>query len=436
MEHSRAGCKRIGKMDWWKAPAAILGALVLMLAASEARAQTFTVLHRFTGGLDGSYPSAGLTMDRAGNLYGTAAFGGYKGSQCGDIGGCGTVFKLAHGGSGWIFNSLYQFQDNPDGSGPAGRVVIGSNGNLYGTTFHGGQTDACGGNGEEGCGTVFKLSPQPSLCKGFSCSWLETQLYSFSGSDGDGPQGELAFDSAGNLYGTTYEGVHGFGSVYQLTPAQGVWTHTILHGFHDDLDGGEPIGGVQLDHAGNLYGTASEGGENQQGTVFQLAPSVSGWTLNTIYYFQLDNGGFSPYAGVIVDQAGNLYGGTEDGDPDPVVFELSPSNGGWTYTTLVQILFTFNIGGLEGNLTMDASGSLYGTTSSGGGRGRGSVFKLTPSAGGWTSTDLHDFGGGSDGEFPASNVVIDAQGNLYGTASYGGSENCRNGCGIVWEITP
>ena len=401
-----------------------------------AQAQTFTVLHKFTGGLDGSYPYAGLTMDRDGNLYGTTAFGGYTGSQCGVIGGCGTVFKLSHGGSGWIFNSLYQFQDNPDGSGPAGRVVIGPDGNLYGTTFYGGQTDACGGNGEEGCGTVFKLSPPPSLCKGFRCSWLETQLYSFSGPDGGRPEGEIAFDTAGNLYGTTEAGVHGWGSVYQLAPAQGAWTHAILYGFDDGLDGAEPIGGVQLDRAGNLYGTTSVGGERQQAR-------FSNWLLRfrvglstPFTTFNWTTAGTVPMPGVIIDQSGNLYGGTEDGDPDPVVFELSPSNGGWTYKTLSQILFTFNIGGVEGNLTMDASGNIYGTTYFGGAHGGGSVFKLTPSASGWTSTDLYSFGGGSDGKYPVSNVVIDAQGNLYGTASNGGSGACAHGCGVVWEITP
>jgi len=154
--------------------------------------------------------------------------------------------------------------------------------------------------------------------------------------------------------------------------------------------------------------------------------------LNILYNFQLSSGGITPVAGVIVGPEGNLYGGTANGRPNPVVYELSPSNGSWIYSTL----YTFNSDfccGPDADPVMDSAGNLYGTT---GGDSveqiYGTVFKLTPSNGGWTYTDLHDFTGGNDGGLPQSRVLIDANGNLYGTASVGGS----NGYGVVWEITP
>ena len=145
-------------------------------------------------------------MDRAGNLYGTTSYGGYQGNNdCKDLGGCGVIFKLARGGTGWVFSPLYEFQgvfNNGDGSIPYSPVIFGSNGAMYGTTTHGGLGDGC----NEGCGTVFKLTPQPTTCKSFTCYWVETQINLFNNTDGYYPSGTLAFDSAGNLYGTTSGG--------------------------------------------------------------------------------------------------------------------------------------------------------------------------------------------------------------------------------------
>ena len=178
-------------------PIATIAALVLFLAVSAAQAQTFQVLHNFTNGLDGANPYTGLTMDRAGNLYGTAEYGGSQANDCHIVGGCGTVFELAHQGAGFIFRPLYQFQGFPsgDGANPQGRVIFGPDGALYGTTSYGGQTGEGCGDEEPGCGTVFKLSPQPTFCKSFTCNWQETQHHNFAGpSDGDVPRGEMAFD--------------------------------------------------------------------------------------------------------------------------------------------------------------------------------------------------------------------------------------------------
>ena len=401
------------------------------------QAQTFTVLHNFSGGLDGSTPYTGLTMDRAGNLYGTAQYGGFQGNDCHLTNGCGTVFKLARQGAGFIFRPLYQFQGFPsgDGANPLGRVIVGPDGALYGTTAYGGENgEGCGGT-QPGCGTVFQLTPPPTFCKGVICNWEETRIYNFTGpSDGALPRGEIAFDPAGNLYGTTESGGHG-GVAYELTPAQGTWTLTVLYGFNDGLDGGSPLGGVQLDPAGNVYGTTDTGGTGGNGTAFQLLPSGSGWTLNTLYDFQIGSGGFVLLAGLIVGPGGNLYGCTANGAPNgnSVVYEISPSDGGWTYNTLHTFDQSYG-GGPAANLVMDAAGNIYGTVRGVAGTGNlyGNVFELTPSSGGWIYTDLHDFTGGSDGANPYSSIVLDSNGNLYGTASAGGT----NGYGTVWEITP
>lgn len=414
---------------------AILAAILTIVPAGNA--QTFTVLHNFTGGLDGANPHTGLTMDRAGNLYGTAQYGGSQDNDCHITNGCGAVFKLARGGSGWIFTPLYQFQGFPsgDGSQPFGRVIIGRDGSLYGTTVVGGRSgQGCG----VGCDTVFKLSPQPTTCKSFLCGWQETLVYSFTGAPDDGasPQGEIAFDAAGNLYGATAgAGNSERGTVFELTPSQGGWTETVFYNFQGGLDGSHPLGGVALDQAGNLYGTTDVGGEGDSGTVFQLAYSGSGWMLNSLHSFGLGNDGIEPVAGVILDQSGNLYGATGNGTPngDAVVFEMSPSNEGWTYNILYTFVQSYG-GGPAANLVMDAAGNVYGTTIGAGETGNlfGNVFKLTPSNGGWIYTDLHDFTGGADGAAPYSSVVIDSNGNLYGTATVRGANNL----GVVWEITP
>ncbi len=405
-----------------------LAALATALAiAPIAQAQTFTVLHNFTGGLDGANPYTGLTMDQAGNLYGTALYGGLQVNDCHITNGCGTVFELVREGSGFIFRPLYQFQGFPsgDGANPLGRVIVGPDGALYGTTAYGGRNANCGSD-QPGCGTVFKLTPPPTFCKSFVCNWEETQLYNFTGlPDGDQPQGEIAFDAGGNLYGATYSGGGdgSGGTVYKLLPAQGSWTQSVLGIFESGLN---PYGGVQLDPAGNVYGTTT-----LSEFVYQLVPFGSDWTLNTLYQFNDDGGIYGMLAGVIVGPGGNLYGGTSEASP--VIFELSPSNGGWTYNTL----YSFSTFGLSANLVMDSAGNLYGTTL-GAGQSYGSVFKLTPSNGGWTYTDLHDFTNGSDGAYPYSSIVIDSAGNLYGTASSGGGDRCPPGigCGVVWEITP
>ena len=390
--------------------------LLIVVATQPAQAQTFHVIHNFTGGQDGATPTAGVTLDTAGNLYGTASYGGV---------GYGTVYKLTHKGT---FNPLFAFNYN-DGAYPLARVIFGPNGTLYGTTNLGGL----------GVGTVFNLRPAARACTTALCPWTETVLYSFEGHpDGAGPDyGDLIFDQAGNIYGTTTAGgtPQNVGTVYELTPKSGGgYAEMPIYSFSVS-DGATPYNGAIFDNAGNLYSTTGYGGLSNSGTVFELMYVVaSGWTESLLYSFRNGSDGGVPYAGLIFDPSGNLYGatsayGTGGGG---TVFELSPP-GTWT-TLTVLYSFTGTAGhtcGPWGTLVMKG-GNLYGTTYCDGANGFGSVFELTPSGPPWTYTSLHDFTGGSDGAYPISNVVFDASGNLYGTASDGGAYNF----GVVWEITP
>ncbi len=239
---------------------------------------------------------------------------------------------------------------------------------------------------------------------------------------------------------TTTGGVNFDGNVVQLTRSGGAWTPTSIYDFNG-ADGSSPYSGVTLDAQGNLYGTTWTGGPNNAGTVYRLTPSGSGWTFETLYAFQGGSDGALPVGGLVLDQAGNLYGTTEQGGSGNggTVFELSPSGGAWNFAVLHS--FTGRYGPLA-TLAMDPAGNLYGTTFSVGAFSEGSVFKLTRNNGSWSFTDLYDFTGGADGANPVGGVALDRSGNLYGTASAGGLElnNCftenNPGCGVVWEITP
>ena len=399
-----------------------------MTAGRIAQAQTFTVLHDFTGGEDGAEPAAGLTPDGTGNFYGTTTGSGADST--------GTVFQLRHTGGNWVVKTLVSGLDRPEG-----RVVFGPHGNLYGTT-----SGAQCYSGYFYCGGVYSLR---QACSNANCPWLVSSLYQFGGlGDGANPGTvDPVFDQAGNLYGTTFGGgASGNGVVFELSPPAdgglGAWTETPIYSFTGGSDGQFPASGVIFDSAGNLYGTTESGGDNYHGTVFELSPSGSGWAIQTLYTFQGGSDGQSPFGGLTLDQFGNLYGTTTAGGAGGggTVFKLSPSGGSWTFSVL------YGLPGFVGpwnTLLMDAAGNLYGTTVAGGTYGTGSVFKLTPGNGGWSYTDLFNFKF-RDGDVnltgyqPLSSVTLDTGGNLYGTAYLGGltSPTCYPGCGLVWEITP
>ena len=394
----------------------ILATAALSLAAvacgpAPASATTFTVLHTFTNGSDGGNPIDGVTIDKAGNLYGTAASGGS---------GYGTAFKLKNVHGVYTFATLYAFTSGSDGAAPGARLMPGPDGHLYGTTQQG------GGGG----GTVFDLGRV--LRKGVD---KETQLYHFGGS-GSGYQpsnGDLAFARAGHIYGTTYYGgSYNAGAVYELAKTPSGWTQTILHAFGATGDGAIPYSGVIADASGNLYGTTSAGGTAGYGTVYQLVPSASGWKENVIYNFQGQNDGETPYAGLTFDKNGNLYGGATDGGSNSggVIFELSPSASGWTFTPIYSTP-GWGVSGPFRTPYVAANGTIYGTTHCDGLNSAGSIYELTYSGSTWTYTSLHDFTGGADGGYVFANPVFDAHGDVFGTTQVGGS-----GYGVVWEVSP
>ena len=417
--------------------------LALVAATQPAHAQTLTLLHSFSNGLDGSYPQAGLTMDRAGNLYGTTGSGGLP-NHCVSF-GCGTVFKLIYKNSGWLLYTIYSFQGGTDGDGPTARLVFGPDGALYGTTLYGGQGN-CNGDGPN-CGIVFRLQPPAGVCHAFQCPWTETILFRFEGGVYGGiPEGDIIFDPAGNIYGTTAAGGYtggncgsfGCGVVYELSQSNGHWNETVLYTFYGGADGQRPDGGVIRDAAGNLYGTTAEGGGSSNcgsgcGTVFELSPSQGGWTNNTLYAFQGFNDGAFPYAGLTLDAAGNLYGSTSSygSGSGGTVFELTPSGGSWAFSTIYELTGRF-LGGPQGALTLDGTGNLLGAAQYDGANNVGSVFKLAPMNGSWVYTDIHDFMPQGDGGWLFDGLVLDSKGNIYGTAFHGGI----HGYGNVFEITP
>jgi uncharacterized repeat protein (TIGR03803 family) len=388
------------------------------------------VLHSFPDP-NGTGPNAGVIFDAAGNLYGTT----YD-----SRGGFGTVFELTPLGNGlWTETTLHRFSHN-DGYWPSGVLVFDASGNLYGTTLEGGTGSGTGCSlRRAGCGTVFELSPAAGG------GWAETLLLSFDQIDGAAPYAGLIFDGLGNLYGTTSTGgsdsTRASGTVFELSPTTGgVWTETVLHTFgynEGSRDGLEPHGGLIFDAVGNLYGTTVGGGTEGDGTVFELSPHASGgWAETVLFNFNGENGS-SPYSTLIFDAAGNLYGTTQTGGTlgGGTVFELSPAAGGdWTETVL------FNFSNQEsryvaaGSLIFDAAGNLYGALDGGSGNcdaGCGSIFKLSNSAGVWTETGLFFFDG-EDGFHPNASLIFDASGNLYGTTSFGGAQED----GTVFEIVP
>lgn len=425
-------------INWGNIALGVLVVLVMTLdSTSTAHAQTFQVVHTFTGGGDGANPVAGLTLGPNGNLYGTAYFGGHDKGNCAGT-GCGTVFKITHHGSDWVFSRLYPFTDTGDGAAPNSRVIFGHDGTLYGTT-------SVGNN-------VFNLKPPPNAPVSVFAPWKISLVHQFgSVGDGNAPAGDLVFDAAGNLYGTTYSGGNwnlcggtGCGRVYQLVRSQGSWMETPLYDFTGQADGNYPVSGVILDPSGNLYGTASQGGGFQFGNVFQLANSGSSWTENTLYSFQGQQDGQFPLAGLIFDPSGNLYGATSSGGSGNggIIFSLMPGGGNWTFSLLTSLTGGAGATGPHGSLIMDTAGNLYGTTYSDGAFGFGSVFQLTPTSRGWNYTSLYDFTGGADGANPAAGLAMDANGNLFGTTYSGGvtgptcDPNAGNQCGAVFEIAP
>jgi uncharacterized repeat protein (TIGR03803 family) len=438
---------------------AIAGSSALKLTTPTA--WTESVLYSFTGPSDGDGVSPGSSLIATqGAFYGTSFYGGTtKSTSCYSYGpGCGTVFRLTPraGRTGWTESVLYSFTDtNGDGDLPQAGLIADAHGNLYGTTYAGGNTN-CGYS--LGCGTVFKVSPPRAGQTG----WTESVLYSFTASsltDGAHPQAGLIADAYGNLYGTTYVGGNincGCGTVFKLAPpaaGQTTWAESVLYAFgsNGNGDGVWPEAGLIADTHGVLYGTTFGGGK-AYGSVFKLTPPArgqTGWTESVLYSFTTNGNsdGRYPHASLIVDRYGNLYGTTYVGGGSSncpalsslgcgTVFKLSPPTAGqtvWTESVLHSFTNTDGDGaGPVGGLIGDGSGALYGTTDDGGGStncgnlGCGTVFKLNPPARGqtaWIESVLHSFTGvPNDGGNPVAGLIRDSSsGALFGTTQDGGT---------------
>jgi uncharacterized repeat protein (TIGR03803 family) len=274
-----------------------------------------------------------------------------------------------------------------------------------------------------GCGLALALL---ITVGGAHAKSTETTLYSFTGgADGSGPYAGLIEDKSGNLYGTTlFGGANSYGTVFKVTPSG---TETVLYSFDstvNGVDGFEPYAGVIEDKSGNLYGTTYLGGAHDGGTVFELAPNG---TEKVLYSFTGGADGLSPFAGLI-RKKGKLYGTTVEGGAhgDGTVFEVTPGG-------KEKVLHSFT-GGADGaypeaGVIMDKTGNLYGTTPSGGAGGLGTVFEVAPDG---TETVLHSFTGSPDGKGPGAGLIMDKKGQLYGTTVFGGANNQ----GTVFELAP
>jgi uncharacterized repeat protein (TIGR03803 family) len=385
---------------------AIALALAFALSPLPAQAQTFTVLYSFTGGFDGANPYAPPIVDSAGNLYGTTSAGG---SSLWCAIGCGTAFTINSAGDESV---LYSFAGDLDGETPLyGPMLRDAGGNLYGTTANGGRN---------GGGTVFKLNPAN-----------HEVIVSLSGVTGpEAPTAGLASDASGNGYGTTSTGgtgctPYGCGTVFEINRAGKV---TVIHSFQGGAsDGLTPFAGVIRDSAGNLYGTTFNGGPNNAGTVFKVDTTGKESLLHAF----TGSDGSNLFAGLVRDNAGNLYGTTDGGGPTDAgeVFKLDPSGN-------LTVLYSFcsQSGCADGfapfgTLIRDGAGNLYGTTLAGGDTFNGTVYKLDTSG---ELTVLHSFNGTTDGAQVLTGLTFDKAGNLYGTASFGGAY----GYGTVYKITP
>jgi len=305
--------------------------------------------------------------------------------------------------------------------------------NLYGTTENGGSTSqACKSTG--GCGVIFKLTPSSGG------AWTESILHSFAGgSDGSIPYSGLIQDAAGNFYGTTIEGgSKNVGTVYELSPSGSTWTLTVLHNFTGNPDGKTPYGGVIFDSLGNLYGTTYDGGSGS-GIVYQLSPGSGSWTEKILHTFagQSAGDGSETFFGVVLDKNGNVFGATTGGGTFNygTVFELDAAN---NYASTV--LHSFNLDLVDGTfpnaVIFDTAGNLWGSTEGAGQNdGNGTIFKLTPSASGWTETVPFTFQGANDGTYPNTGLLMDSKGNFYGTTIWGGKAGDTNG-GVTFEFAP
>ncbi|MGA8533210.1 MAG: choice-of-anchor tandem repeat GloVer-containing protein [Candidatus Tumulicola sp.] len=342
--------------------------------------------------------------------------------------------SIARGDVAFTETVLHSF-GGPDGAGPITGMVHDPAGGFYGATLFG---------GSGGGGTAFKLTPSGS-------GYTEKELYGFKGGlDGKSPWGIISH-GAGALYGVTFQGGsegnggNGWGTVFELTRGNSGYTENILYRFRGGTDAWEPLGPIVFDKAGTLYGVSAFGGSRNDGAVFKLTPSPSGYTESLVYSFPGGSGGQLPEAGLTIDKNDSIYGTTMYGGGSQgycgsdggcgTVFKLTRQGSGYSE----RVIHAFN--GSDGNLPYGAvtvderTGAVFGTTFWGGTKGIGLVFKLTPRGSSYDESALHSFKGNADGFLPEGTILLKSDGTLYGTASLGGGGCHGIGCGAVYELT-
>jgi len=400
-------------------------ALIALLLTSSTSAQSYKVLYTFTGGSDGNGPNSPLAMDAAGNLYGTTSTGGAY--------GWGTVFKLAQNSAGtWTESVLYSFTGGTDGREPMQPVSLDAAGNIYGTTAYGGDVGGVDCSvGPWYCGVIFKLAPNADgtwtesvlysfdgnygwnasgvvldaagnlygttdyggecvyeLTPNSDGSWTFNVVFAFDETNGLDPFSPLlTWDSAGNLYGTTAYGGRGTdcwngtcGLVYELAPSGGGWDETIIHSFMGGNDGATPFTGLVFDKAGNLYGTTYENGSGGYGTVFRITSWGGKWKNQVIHAFS-GSDGQGPLGMMVFDRRGRLYGVTQYGGRygNGTVYQMvRNSSGQWTEKTIHNFVGYKDGSGPTGGLSIDAAGNLYGASGQNSSHGYGVIFEITP----------------------------------------------------------
>jgi uncharacterized repeat protein (TIGR03803 family) len=395
-----------------------------VMCAIGLHAQSYKVLHSFGAAGDASNPGSPMVLGQQGNVYGTALNGG--------PGGSGIVFELSPNGDGtWGESILHSFDaagDNPEAS-----LALDVQGHLYGATP---------GSGNDGSyGTIYELSPSGGG------TWALNTIHSFTnGTDGAGP-GPVVLGNASEIYGAASNGEtrhNGFDFSFSRLSVND-WSELFLHTFTGGGDGVDPAAPLTLDAAGNLYGVTAGGAEGN-GTLYKLTPNHGrpGWTKSVLYNFGALSGTAEPH--LILDASGNIYGATDEGGLYyyGTVYKLSQNQDGtWSQTVLYNFQGTSHGDGelVGGALVLDAAGNIYGTTLQGGsgcnGYGCGIIFKLTPSSGGqWTETIAYQFTGGNDGWQPSGGLISDHAGNLYGTTNYGGAYGNGGTGGVAFEFTP
>jgi uncharacterized repeat protein (TIGR03803 family) len=401
----------------WAAAVAVLSFTMGSQAQTHKATNHEKVLYTFTGENDGAIPQGTLIRDSEGNLYGTT----YAGGDSCYYGTCGVIFKLSAAGE---FSVLHTFEGN-DQTAPASpnTLVRDTKGNLYGTTLYGGDYQ-CYPNDQVNCGVIFEIST----------TGVFTVLYNFTGPDGGTPLA-LTIDPTGNLYGGSLFTKSGYGNyggqVFEFTTAGEL--KVLYNDFTNSPDS------IVRDSKGNLYGTVQDTGSTNLGIVFKLTPNNKESILHT---FKGKGDGYSP-AALALDAAGNLYGVASSGGNEALCQSEFSVGCGTAFkittkgTFSVLLVFNNTDGSSPNGLTVGPKGNVYGTAGSGGTYNAGLVFKLA--AGNYKNSVLYEFTGQSDGGSPSGGLVEDSNYNLYGNTGQGGDMSCQLtngiGCGVVFEIT-